>query len=396
MKIIILVNNNNIGDNNNASGICYDINSEQATFPVTSINIEDPNALQTACKPDDFTILIGAGNQCLAPLQTIKEALGDQCHTIWSGHQIFDELTSFLPFIDTMALPSHTIEPAFKNKLPSSCSLIETIGIPHNLRAADLEQEFKKWNGRLQIDRPCLLVMLGGDAPEPDGTMKFYKEDEAYRLGIASGKMAQDEGYHLIAANGPRTGKHNPVTGEVRQAAHRPENLHHEEASDPVSEAFLKGLKESGIKETDYIFEDFRFLPKENGGGVRSVYKPALQAVIKSGGKIIMAGESTSMVTECCDMTPSGSVYIVNNSAMNNTHHRHIDTVEKSGAARVLDFTETGEFTIPAQNIDQTNAPYMPATRKIALTVLEKINMGVPEQKLSNRIMARPEQKPDL
>lgn len=100
--------------------------------------------------------------------------------------------------------------------------------------------------------------MLSGDAPDQEKMKYFTKESVDVLLLRLSYLLAvrRTEGFDctIIVQNGPRTGKHDPLTGK-EQCLHK---FNHGEdpqsAIDPISSYFINKLEENGIRHYFYNF----------------------------------------------------------------------------------------------------------------------------------------------
>lgn len=332
---------NHLGDDNNARGVAAALIQKKVADGIKvvsrEVNINSVAAMGSLAsleKNGDQYVIVGAGKQCLEPLARVKQGAGGQnVRTAWSGHQYFPELEDVHASLDSIALPGHVIatDPKAKTiKHTTKRKFVETVGVPHNVTIDSLKPAATEWDDRIPGAKKYLLVILGGDAPTPEGEMKYYTAEEAAALGRYAAEKATREGLTILVTNGPRTGKHNPETGEVTQA-HRGEDS----PLDPVSQAFMQAAP--GAQMFDFKFRE--------QGGVISAYKALLHRVAKTeGSQVLVAGESTSMVSECCDLCP-GRVTIFENAAMNDAHHAHVQSVYEKGLAPVLE-NNSGEMSL--------------------------------------------------
>ena len=263
-----------------------------------------------------------------------------------------------------VALPAHALNQEDENLIGKK--LLKTIGVAHNLTQEELLKEYEQKKSQKPEDpipedpipeaSRYLMVVLGGDAPDSTGKQNFYTPQEAQQLAEFCNSKAE-EGYFIIATNGPRTGLHNPQTSE-KLNSHRVTILENGEATydlDEVSKAFC-----DKIKSPDFKFFDFKFLPK----GVDSSYKALLYATSqKEGSLVLMPGESTSMISEACDFLKPQSVIIYKNGAMNQVHYDHVASVRQSNKAGFLNLEPEIFFTANPKNSQKTNQS---AAEKIA------------------------------
>lgn len=336
VNIITLVDDVHKGDDANALATSGEIEklfkSQEATVTSATVSQSD---IESALNPSKYNIVVAAGEHHIATLCALKQnsSLQGKVYTSWSGHQTSETLSKAASIIDSIALPTHVLGKESRNILQSRhAKLIETVGVAHDTKPEDLLPQYEKWSQSIIESNKYDMVVLGGDAPDEKGDMHYYTSEEAFNLGQYIGLQAIESGAVVLGTNGPRTGKHNPDTGEVL-LSHR--ELHPETKEpldyqlDAVSMAFVRGLEKSGlVKGKNFQFFDFKF----GKDGVVSAYQGLLGATVaKVGSHVYMPGESTSMVSEACDLLPNGSVTVFDNGAMSGAHMNHIDSVYTQG-----------------------------------------------------------------
>jgi hypothetical protein len=279
---------------------------------------------------------------------------------IWMGHQD-PGLSSIQQYLNIVALPQYILEdqPALQFLFQDRCISMQSV--PNTLTAKALLTAKEIWNRTYPkesiepVANAYIGIFLGGDAPMPDGTCVCWGQKEAYERGLAFGiiAMTQEKPKYLLITNGPRTGKFysessNLKTPLVRQykgsrwlsvdaaaaqtdsdfAPHTPSS-----PLDPVSSAFLTGLKESGIPETKYQFFDFKF-----GKPPKSAYQAIIAALHESPNSIaVYSGESISYL-EIAYFIPH--TYAFETSNMNNGHRQALQQFETLNIIRKLDFNK--------------------------------------------------------
>lgn len=333
-KIITLINKRNAGDDAAAIATAK-ATQDKIGGDVEQINISEPNQLENL-RPENGVIVIGSGSHMLDTMRDLK-LKNSTITTCFAAHQIPDNIVDYLPHLDLVAFPQHVLNEenltTFKNKL------IKTIGVAHNLTSEDLAKEFEKRQNEIPAADKYLLVILGGDAQLQGDQYQYYTAQEAAKTAQYAAQQVKDEGYFLLVTNGPRTGMLNPTDG-TKLGTHRPVT-NPEYKIDPVSQAFLDELTTQKISGDQFKFYDFKFL--ENG--VDSAYKALLHATKQTPkSSVLVPGESTSMISECCDMLPREAVLVVPNNAMNNNHKSHVKSVIDSSYAMSLD-VESNEIS---------------------------------------------------
>jgi hypothetical protein len=354
----------NLGDDNNARGTqratFKKLEAKYSGYKVTSdpeINVRSAEDLERLQKQisdsgeDEYFAIIGAGTDCIEPLIALKKSATAQVFTTINSHQLSTELRENADQFDILSLPGHC-------PIPEGLKVLKTLGVPHNLQLEELEAERKKFSAEIPDAKKYTLVILGGDAPtenekdpaaftsEEKKRVKPYTKEEARLLGIHVGAQAIKTGNIVLAIDGPRTGQHNPATGNFTKLHEKtPEGVF---ARNEVSQAFIDGLRASGLSEGQFKFFDFKT-------GVVSAYKALLGAVAKQAGStVFVPGESTSMISDL-GILPNAKIIaeiiVYHNNAMNEIHQAHVDSVGRSGFATILKSSgEAFENVTPARD----------------------------------------------
>lgn len=249
---------------------------------------------------------------------------------IWSGHQVFAGLMDAAKHISLVFLPAGAVEPKDETALRTITKLVLLPGVPtavgdDEIHAAKMLYTMRI--GKLPAPDPKnTLVILPGDAPDPDGKMLMFTRSDAIALAKRIVKHSGKDRIYLVT-NGPRTGSVDPVSGKAFDP-----NPHRTGQPDKVTEAFMQALADAGAR-SPRLF-DFQF------GHMPSAYQPLLALIKEGGGVVHVPGESTSMVTECSNVLPQTIVDIV--PSMNPTHRRTVDAMHAMGRVGILD--DRGHF----------------------------------------------------
>ncbi len=317
MQLYIITNTENLGDDNNAKGLAMSIqqtNSEPITTTETSFD-----RLQNTLDPYEHNIIIAAGEHHLTDLRDFAiQDLGDSTYTLWSGHQLPNDLSSIVNIVDIVVLPYHIVNDDIKNLFQDSTThLITCLGVAHTLNHEQLTQAHEQWQVQLPPlyeKKSYLSVVLAGDAPYNDGnrtTIRRFDEANAFYFGHYIATQAQIHQQHILITNGPRTGKHDSNHEPLANTHRDPSQI------DAVTQAFCEGLATQGIQQQDYTLFNFIF-------GQGSAYHALLEAARRSNGHIYIPGESISMATECNDVLNHNLLSIYHNPAMNPLHEAFI------------------------------------------------------------------------
>ncbi|KAB2834674.1 MAG: hypothetical protein F9K49_04865 [Caedimonadaceae bacterium] len=288
-KLILLSSHDNAGDHNQLLGIAGAFKGLSPNVTVEDINTKTTSAsvIKEMVTPDDKTIVIGSGEggilgiQDLTPQKNLVICLAS--HMILDGYSNPDLINK----VNFLALPVHasdTLAAVWKDKL------INTTGVAHNRSSEDPLKAYKLGKGTLPASCPSYLaVYLGGDAPTPppQKMIRLFTEAEAQKLADYVAKNAGDS--CILVLNGPRTGKHDANLQEIA-TAHRDGKLDH------VTAAFKEKLESQIAPEKVKIY-NFQF-GQDLG---YNTFDLVLGALLKTKGKILVPGESTSVISEAID-----------------------------------------------------------------------------------------------
>lgn len=375
VHIIVVIDNIHKGDDANAIGIgekTLALFNEKLDFTAT-LDISEYEDIANNIKRLQLNIIVAAGEHNLPAISPFKQ---DRIHLAWSGHQVPATIWDYAPKLDFISIPTHTKE-ADKVALRKihNASIIETVGVAHNTKHENLITEYQKWQPQIISGERYYLAVLGGDAPDENGQMNYYTAEEAYDLGKYIALQALANNATVLSTNGPRTGKHDPITEEALLTHRELHPITKEPLDyrlDAVSAAFISGLIYEGLTNNkNFQFFDFRF----GKNGVVSAYKALLGAVLEVGGHAYIPGESTSMVSEACSLLPPQSVTVFNNSAMNETHKRHVKSTYKNIYANLL--LDNMEFTPIIPQAASELHENLSATETIAKAIVDDFDLSL-------------------
>jgi hypothetical protein len=368
IAVYLLLDKNFIGDCNQAKGIGNALieickyNNINCSIKELDITKNKTPRINTITEHNDkkhiVIIIVGIGQ---SGINVFSKERFNNAYTIWAGHQAFDGLMRLANKVDMIALPMHVITPEIDQVLrKSNTLLVKTSGVAHNLTVESLQQAKNNWNGAplKKNARHLIGVFLGGDAPTSKGVMRYFTCEEAALLGNYIARLAKKTGAFVIVTNGPRTGKYDPIL-KVKRPIHK-ENC----TTDPTSAVFITQLQKENVP---YQFFDFQY-------GKSSAYQAILAVLIESGDtKIFVTGDSTSMISEICDLTAKQMVYVVDVGSMNDTHKAHAISLCNTGkiSRMMLDGDAITIVKQPAKN-----ETYLPAAQAIAKHVINQINLG--------------------
>ncbi|WP_010301132.1 ELM1/GtrOC1 family putative glycosyltransferase [Candidatus Odyssella thessalonicensis] len=332
-QVFTLTNPEAVGDHNQILGIQSAL---KQVVPNTTIfqefNIKELDKLIMIIKeihkkhPRDKVVVISVGDYGIDAFKEIKTEINEPfVRCVLSSHQLTDKIASDKEYADLIALPAHAVSPTFVAENPKK--LIQTIGVAHNLTKAQIEADYQKYQNQLlplKNYKKYIGVILGGDAPDASGNIRFYSVAEAQRLARKIAQLAKAENAVVLATDGPRTGKYDPGTQTII------ENFH-TLATEPneVSAAFTAVLA-AELPADQYKFYSFIFKQP-------SMSKAIYGAVLHTQGALFVPGESTSMVSESVDNLEKGQVYVYPADSMNENHMAHVKMEQQHGRIKLLD-----------------------------------------------------------
>lgn len=359
INLYIISDKKFVGDRNQLLGVERE---SKKYFAANNLNLSseefDISQIETIktkiIKNKNLSLVISAGYYGIEVINTLKAdpKLAKKILTVHLSHQLLDNGTLSHQNInaDIIVLPSHVLESNIKQQLTkNNRAIVASTGVAHNMQVADIEADYEKFKGIFPPAKKYLGVILAGDVPENNGKYHCYSADEATQLARYVSEFAKKEDYTVLVTNGPRTGKF-----DCRKQQEL--NVHNEDnALDKVTAKFQEILKQNKVP-----FKLFNFQK-----GKPSNYKAMLGAVLyNKGSKIIVPGESTSMISETIEMLPLGSVSIYYNSTMNDTHKKHVQSEFKNKRASIIEGTKRLD---PANKSDQV--PY-PSVSKAAASII--------------------------
>lgn len=340
-NLYIVSDKNYVGDRNQILGVA---NKTKQYFKNHKISVNvleyDISKLDDVkakiLKNKDLAILISSGSYGVKAITSLKSDLrvAKKILAVHLSHQILNSNNlghrqlvqtkdNNSSGADIIVLPVHVLDQDTSKQFTSDYTmLVQTIGVAHNLQPSKIEKEYNKYKVLFPTADKYLAVILAGDAPNSNGKMHYYVSSEAEKLAQYVSNMVKSEKYAVLVTNGPRTGKYNSETGEER-------DVHNNGIVDPVTLKFIEILDKNKV-----IYKLFNFQK-----GQPNSYKEAIFGAIlyNPGSKILIPGESTSMVSECLDTLPEGSAIVYYNSAMNINHDKHIKSEFNNGRTAILD-----------------------------------------------------------
>lgn len=319
------------GDENQVQGIIQAYRNMDKNLEVQEFNInqaEDLKAFLKTLPQNDKNkpVLLGVGEKTISqfsellPLEDVVTA--HLCHMLTNSH------TLLVGKVDFIALPVHAVGNFEQEIKGTRTNLIKTTGVSHNREISIIEDIYNKNKSKIPQNDSYLGVILGGDAPKPNHEILLFTESDARKL--ASSVAATIGTRHILIINGPRTGKYNP-TPLLNNSYEEIKSAHRDGKIDFVTHSFVDELEKNGLTRKQFTLFDFQFSPVPNQD--MNLLLGAIRATHSS---VLVPGESTSAVSECIDVLEPDSVIVYQNSAMNPTHHKHIESELEASRIKLL------------------------------------------------------------
>lgn len=340
IKILVLCSALNMGDVGNFESILTAMANNHLKVEKYVIDVskspediaKNYKEITTKMEGNKF-ITLGVGErgmEALAHLNNSKMLDPNNSYIALGIHQYFDTISS-LP-LNYVAIPEATLDNSQKkatvDRIPFKTL---TFAVPTNNPTPEmLKKSYDSWE---VDDKPALggkyiIVMLPGDAPDQSNKMHYYSTDSnkilfnnLYKLWK---KVGQD--YKIIVQNGPRTGKHDPVTGKVACAHEYKKGDDPKAAIDKISQQFVENLHKAGM---NYTLYNFAFELDGDAKKSLSVFNPLLYVAQNSDSYFILPGESVSMIGQVSLYINSDRIVAFEPDSMNPTHKAILNLAEK-------------------------------------------------------------------
>lgn len=279
-------------------------------------------ALRTAINHDQILkekpIIIGAGQ---SGTQAFTAAPKQEKIHILLTWQWLDSMKN-LANGTYIVMPQHAIDENLK-AMQSNVNLIEIQGVFHTRTLDNIKGEKAD-----SIDQSThIILMLGGDTEQQDGTWKRFTKEMAE---VVVNALPQDK--NILILNGPRTGKHQDSDTITLDATA------HKTTPDHVT------AHVQTISHNKWNIQDFQY-------GKSSLWGPALKFCLDHPKTaLIIPGESTSMISECLTLGIRPIIY--KHEAMTATSKKYVDLLVAQGKASFYPFALLEEAPLrqePAQ-----------------------------------------------
>jgi hypothetical protein len=257
--------------------------------------------------------------------------------TVISVHQYFDYLDSVKQFTDLLILPKASADYFLKEKIKSSFAKVYFgEGVPtKNPSKSYLKVSYDGWElkDKYPINKPYIVIMLPGDAPDGQDKQKLFTIDSAKELFESVKALWENNGkkHGILVQNGPRTGKYD-IDGKTVVCSHeyKAGSGLEDNAIDGISRYFISLLKDESIP---YGFFNFAFEVQDGGKRVKhSVYDQLLfLSYSHPESYYVVPGESVTMLSQIPLYTHPDRVIVFKSSSMNRQHESIFDEFFNQG-----------------------------------------------------------------
>lgn len=312
------------GDENQIKGVLRAYTNIAGDIDVKEFNMGQEGDLRSYVfgmqkDAENKPIILAAGEKTVSSFADMLPFEGmtsiHLCHMVTSNH------SRLVGKVDFVAVPIHAVGDFDQHLVGSKTQLIKTIGVSHNRQIEGIEAVYQEEKNKISKNGPYLGVILGGDAPMPTGEIKLFTEENACQLAKYIANIRQNR--HLLIINGPRTGKYDAQSQEIKTA-------HRDGQKDFVTQAFLHQLSMLNIDQDQVTVFDFQFnIPNRDMDLV-------LGALKQTQSEILVPGESTSSISESIDVLHPNTVSVYCNTAMNSVHEAHVKSELDANRIKLL------------------------------------------------------------
>lgn len=319
------------GDENQVNGVLRAFAKIASDIEVKEFNMGQENDLRSYVSilqnnVEKKPIILAVGEKTVNSFSEMLPFVGiisvHLCHMVTSNHP------KLVGKVDFVALPIHAIDHFDQTLAGTKTQLIKTIGVSHNRQIETIEQIYQADKNKISKNGPYLGIILGGDAPTPEGKIQLFTEENVRHLANYVADMRQDR--HLLIINGPRTGKHNIEVQDGNVTVQEIKTSHRDGQKDFVTQAFLDELSKRNISEDQYTLFDFQFGVPNNDMDL------VLGALRQTQSSVLVPGESTSSISECIDVLHPNAVSVYCNTAMNLVHGAHVKSEMDANRIKLL------------------------------------------------------------
>lgn len=338
MKVIAIVNSQNVGDFNTAKalveGIKFDTQyyidykqgHEQAFW-------EYQGKIKEFGQENTITLVVGFDRtDFLDKLKNEK----NKSYTVFITHQGVEGISN-LP-IDHLVMPESGVGLNVQKILKDKFNCTFPFAMPSKVFTSEelknLYDNFN-WLGKTSpnLSNKYTFIILGGDAPDSSKTIQCFTKESVGSL--FNYIKTTNIPLPIILQNGPRTGKHNPEnTNEIICD-------HTWGKDDYITKYFMSLCEKNNI---DCSLYPFYF--KENKEVV-SYYKPLLHCIISSKGIVFVPGDSVSILAELTALLPAKQIIVYKTSSTNESHEKIIEAALEKGY--VLGYLVDGQMRYTAK-----------------------------------------------
>jgi hypothetical protein len=370
-ELIFIISMQNTGDYSHAEAIYAAFSNkypneiiERIDFDAKSLEIGDNLRTYLSSKKKNTQIICFAiGESGLNVLNTLddirKYNAASAIKVVASIHQYFDVLENLQQKIDLLSIPESVLTEDALRVVKNMPSYNLTLGVPtKNPSLNDLEKAYNLWDkpNKPTVGEPLITVMLPGDAPTKDGTIKLFTKESALELFNNLYKLWTDKGrkHKIFLQNSPRTGKFD-VNGQIICNHEYKKDEDPIKAIDNISKYFVTLLAE---KNMPFEFFNFAFeISEDNKRIVHSVYNQSLFLTTSNQNNLyIVPAESVSMLSQIPLYFEPTQVVVFRPSSMNEQHEAILTAVLNRGHALCFGELEHTKENLVKMNLDDASS----------------------------------------
>lgn len=310
---------------------------QELTEYLSSINTQDIQ--QVIC------FAIGeSGLNALNKLPDLR-ANSSKLMIVASIHQYFDVIKNLQKKLDFLAIPECVLDQDNLEIVQGITNYKLTLGVPtKNPSLDELKSAYDAWaiSDKPNTSELLIIVMLPGDAPTKDGSVKLFTKESALELFNHTYKLWLEKGskHKILLQNSPRTGKFDDQ-GKVVCNHEYLKDTDPTKAIDDVSIYFLDLLNQHQVP---FGFYNFAFeISQDNRRTSCSVYNQLLfLAQANCDNLYVIPGESVSMLSQIPLYLNPNQIVMFKPSSMNEQNAAVLISILNRGHA--LCFDEEGQL----------------------------------------------------
>lgn len=326
-KILFLYSLINIGDVGHSTQLMDQLKQRQPSIILNSIDANLPS--EQLCKAyqqeQEPTLICAIGEKGLDALTKLVNSTIQLPPLAASMHQYCDNIPH-IP-LSFLAVPEASLSKKLLKSLKKSIPHLSlTFAVPtKNPTIAALKESYDTWKHPQKPTQNSnnLIVILPGDAPDVDGTVRHFTKTDAKKLFKRLYAFWKKEGchHHVVIHNGPRTGKYHPHTDTIACSHEFMTGTNPDVAVDTISRYFVELCKKHDLPHTFFNFAwEINGQERKNNSVFNQLLYLAQQP--DSTNYFVLPGESVSMLGQIPLYLPASRIIVFKPSSMNKSHKK--------------------------------------------------------------------------